>query len=228
MVMFIFQTLILIAIVFVIGAAVGCWLKSTLGRSAETETSRVSSAQLSGNTRFSDPVVSEDEEAPAPTLAAPVMEKPQPAGQLANDPKQADPKQAAPKPDVKKTTRTSAKSTKKAPPKAPKSGKASKNPAQAKPDTTKKAAALPEVPDDLKKIKGIGRVIEGKLNAEGITRYAQIAAWTKTDAAAFSEKLAFRGRIEREDWIAQAKVLAKGGKTDFSKRVARGEVKSSS
>ena len=74
-------------------------------------------------------------------------------------------------------------------------------------------AAKPKAPpgkDDLKKIKGVGKVIEGKLNAEGITTYAQIAAWTKKDAEAFSEKLDFQGRIEREDWIAQAKLLEKG------------------
>ena len=52
-------------------------------------------------------------------------------------------------------------------------------------------------------------MIEGKLNAEGITTYAQIAAWTKKDAETFSEKLDFQGRIEREDWIAQARLLEK-------------------
>ena len=71
-------------------------------------------------------------------------------------------------------------------------------------------------------------MIEDKLNASGITSFAQIAAWKKAEQVSFSEQLNFSGRIEREDWVAQAKVLAKGGETAFSKRVARGEVQSSS
>lgn len=71
-------------------------------------------------------------------------------------------------------------------------------------------------------------MIEDKLNAAGITSFAQIAAWKKAEQVAFSEQLNFSGRIEREDWVAQAKILAKGGATEFSKRVARGEVDSSS
>lgn len=73
-------------------------------------------------------------------------------------------------------------------------------------------------PDDLKRISGIGKVIEGKLNAVGITRFAQIAAWTQADIDEFRERLNFRGRIEREFWVDQAKLLAEGKETDFSKR----------
>ena len=49
-----------------------------------------------------------------------------------------------------------------------------------------------------------------KLNAEGITTFAQVAAWKAADVEAIEEKLSFKGRVGREDWIAQAKVLAKG------------------
>ena len=44
----------------------------------------------------------------------------------------------------------------------------------------------------------------------GVTTFAQIAAWTEEDVAAMDEKLSFKGRIEREGWIDQAKELAKG------------------
>ena len=74
-------------------------------------------------------------------------------------------------------------------------------------------AASPSAPaarDDLKKIKGIGPQNERKLNQLGITRFAQIAAWTAADAGQWGERLAFPGRIEREDWIAQARALAGG------------------
>ncbi len=41
-----------------------------------------------------------------------------------------------------------------------------------------------------------------------MTSFAQIAAWTEEDIAAFDEKLSFKGRIEREGWVEQAKALA--------------------
>lgn len=71
--------------------------------------------------------------------------------------------------------------------------------------------------DDLKKISGVGPAIEKKLNAMGVTRYAQIAAWTAADVKEADETLNFKGRIKRENWIAQAKTLASGGETEFSK-----------
>ena len=82
----------------------------------------------------------------------------------------------------------------------------------AKPAKAKKAKAAPaaEGADDLSKISGVGPVIVGKLNGEGITTFAQIAAWTDADVEAIEEKLSFKGRVGREDWIAQAKELAKG------------------
>jgi large subunit ribosomal protein L21 len=46
--------------------------------------------------------------------------------------------------------------------------------------------------------------------AAGVTTFAQIAAWTEADIAEFDEKLSFKGRIEREGWVEQAKKLAEG------------------
>lgn len=103
-----------------------------------------------------------------------------------------------------------------------------KKPAAKKAAPKKAAPKAPAKPDDLKLIKGVGKLIETKLAKEGITQYSQIAAWKKADITDFDEKLSFKGRIERDDWIAQAKILAKGGTTDFSKRAAKGDVPSSS
>lgn len=64
--------------------------------------------------------------------------------------------------------------------------------------------------DDLKKLSGVGPVLEEKLNAAGITTFAQIAAWGPADIEEFDEKLSFKGRIEREGWVEQAKKLAAG------------------
>jgi len=102
-----------------------------------------------------------------------------------------------------------------APAKKPAKAKAEKAPAPAKAPAAKKAAkpakaeAAPAAADDLKKLTGVGPALEKKLIAAGITSYAQIAAWTDADVAAIDEQLSFKGKIEREGWIDQAKELAK-------------------
>ena len=61
--------------------------------------------------------------------------------------------------------------------------------------------------DDLKKISGVGEELEKRLNALGIRTYGQIAAFSDGDIARVDEVLSFKGRIEREDWVEQAKAL---------------------
>jgi predicted flap endonuclease-1-like 5' DNA nuclease len=78
--------------------------------------------------------------------------------------------------------------------------------------------------DDLKRIRGVGVLIEKKLNSLGITSYEQVANWTSADIARISQVLDFKGRIERENWVEQARILASGGQTEFSRRADRGEV----
>ncbi len=111
----------------------------------------------------------------------------------------AAPKKAAPKP------------AKKAAPKAekPAAKPAAKKEAAPKKAAPKKAAAKSDA-DDLTQISGVGPVIVKKLHDLGVTTFAQIAAWSKDDIAAMDEKLNFKGRIERDDWLKQAKKLAKG------------------
>lgn len=66
--------------------------------------------------------------------------------------------------------------------------------------------------DDLKQISGVGPVLEKKLHDLGVTTFAQIAKFTKKDIDMVDERLNFKGRIDREDWIGQAKKLAKDTK----------------
>ena len=82
----------------------------------------------------------------------------------------------------------------------------------------KKAAATPkdeprvegtDAADDLKQLSGVGPALEKKLHAAGVTSFAQIAAWTQDDIDAMNEQLSFKGRIEREGWVDQAKDLTK-------------------
>lgn len=81
--------------------------------------------------------------------------------------------------------------------------------------------------DDLKRIGGIGRQNEGRLHGLGIWHFSQIAAWSPDEVIWVGSYLAFPGRIEREDWVGQARALAKGEATDFSKRADSGKVATS-
>lgn len=114
---------------------------------------------------------------------------------------------AAPKPAAAKKTATK---VAKAPPKktaAPKAAaKKAAAPKKAGPVRLKKAKGKA---DDLKMISGVGPKLEKTLNGLGFWHFSQIAEWKKTDVAVVDDELSFKGRIERDDWIKQAKKLAK-------------------
>ncbi|MEW8691266.1 MAG: hypothetical protein AB2535_09255 [Candidatus Thiodiazotropha endolucinida] len=81
---------------------------------------------------------------------------------------------------------------------------AANKPAANKPKASRSAA---KNTNDLQMIKGIGAVIEKKLQEYGVKSYAQIAAWSSAEIEDFSQRLNFKGRIERERWVEQAKEL---------------------
>lgn len=64
--------------------------------------------------------------------------------------------------------------------------------------------------DDISLISGVGDVLAKKLAGEGINSFKQIASWTADDVADYDAKLDLKGRIEREEWIEQAKELMAG------------------
>jgi predicted flap endonuclease-1-like 5' DNA nuclease len=79
--------------------------------------------------------------------------------------------------------------------------------------------------DNLKEIKGVGPKLEALVNSMGVYHFDQIAAWTPDEVAWVNANLAgFKGRVTRDNWIEQAKILAAGGETEFSKRVEDGGV----
>lgn len=88
-------------------------------------------------------------------------------------------------------------------------------------------AARAGLPDDLKLIKGVGHQNEARLHGLGIWHFDQIAAWEPPNVEWVGGYLAFPGRIEREDWVGQAKALARGERSDFARRAEAGEVASS-
>ena len=67
----------------------------------------------------------------------------------------------------------------------------------------------PARPDDLKLISGVGPKLEGVLHGLGIYKFEQIAKWKKAERDWVDGYLNFKGRIDRDKWVAQAKKLAK-------------------
>ncbi len=192
--------------------------------------------------------------APAPVTAAPVAKAEPKAETVTEAPKKAAPKaDAKPKAAAKTTAKASTTSKSAAKPKAakPKAAKATekatpKVAAKAAPKATAKPAAKvapkrapvaadgkPEMlakprggaGDDLKQIKGVGPKMETMLNTMGVWHFDQVAGWRKKEVEWVDDNLeGFKGRVSRDEWVKQAKVLAKGGTTEFSKKVKKGGV----
>jgi NADH-quinone oxidoreductase subunit E len=125
---------------------------------------------------------------------------------------------------------------------APKPRRAATKPA-AKPETSsQKSPAKPAAPakpkkprtlsaprkggaDDLKMIKGVGPKLETLLHSLGFFHFDQIAKWTAAELSWVDDNLeGFKGRASRDGWTDQAAILAKGGQTEFSQRVKKGDV----
>jgi len=76
--------------------------------------------------------------------------------------------------------------------------------------------------DDLRQIKGVGPKLANLLNSLGVTHYAQIASWDDAEIDRIDAQLgAFQGRIRRDDWPAQARLLAAGDRAGFEDRFGK-------
>ena len=247
MTMFVLQVTVFMAVAFGLGCLFGCWLKGRLGSprhhsgaaaavTHEGAARTVTAGELAAPIPHYEPETT-PQPASAPASQSQTAEKP--TSVAAGTPADAKPpvakktpkpkatKSPARKPAAPKATASRTRATSARPAKAKAEKPVTAKPAATKPKTQKTSPAAAFSPDNLKQIKGIGPQIEAKLNAAGINSFAQIAGWTKKQQAEFAEQLSFAGRIEREQWVSQAKILAKGGSTDFAKRVAKGEVASS-
>lgn len=168
---------------------------------------------------------------PAASTAAPVT-----AAGIANVPAKAPAAKksaAAPKAKAKPAAKAAAKPAAKAKAEPKAKAKAEPKAAAAKPARAAVAAdGKPETltgpradgADDLKQLKGVGPGIEKTLNELGFYHFDQVASWRKKEIEWVDSRLKFKGRIERDEWIKQAKTLAKGGTTEFSKKVKKGGV----
>ena len=80
-------------------------------------------------------------------------------------------------------------------------------------------------PDDLKMIKGVGPKLEDLLHDLGVFHFDQIATWGPEEVAWVDQNLVgFKGRVSRDNWVVQARQLAKGEMTEFASRVKKGGV----
>lgn len=73
--------------------------------------------------------------------------------------------------------------------------------------------------DDLTRLKGVGPKLAAQLGEMGIASFDQIAAWTEADIDRVDARLGrFQGRIRRDGWVEQARLLAAGDRAAFATR----------
>ena len=98
-------------------------------------------------------------------------------------------------------------------------------PLAAEPIPASPAIAAPAddaAPDDLLRLKGVGPKLKALLIDLGVTRYAQIAAWSDADIAAIDARLGnFKGRPVRDQWVDQARYLAAGDTAGFEAKYGK-------
>ena len=119
-----------------------------------------------------------------------------------------------------KATPTVAPAKSKAPPAKPTTA-ATKSKATAKPATAAKPKVAPKVviPDNLELLKGVGPKLNTLLKTLGVTSFEQVANWAAADIADIDAKLGtFAGRISRDNWIDQSKLLVAGDVAGFEKK----------
>lgn len=132
-------------------------------------------------------------------------------------------KPASPAPKAKATPKPAPKPTQAAKPAKKPEPKTEAKPVAADGKPQMLAAAREGGPDDLKQIKGVGPKLEKLLHSMGFFHFDQIAGWRAKEIEWVDENLqGFKGRVTRDDWVSQAKVLAEGGTTEFSSRVKKG------
>lgn len=234
--MFSIPAILLYILFFVVGWLIARWRgaqqQTAHPMAPPVETPRAAEPRSTAATAPSilTPDVKSEPDTTKPDTTKPEADKPESGKPETGKPETGKSAASAAKPAA--TASKPASTTGKAGPANRKSTSAAKpkpKPKPAKAETKPVAAADPNKPerlkaprdgeaDDLKRVKGIGPANEKKLNAFGIYHFDQIANWSAEQAEFIGKELSFPGRIEREDWIEQAKVLASGGDTEFSKR----------
>jgi len=147
--------------------------------------------------------------APAALVSTSPTAKSAPAAKPAASAKPAAAKPAATKPAAAKPAAAKSSAAK------PAAAKAAPKVAAAKPTAAPKTAGKA---DNLRRLIGIGPVNDKLLKGLGVTTYAQIAGWSAADVKRIEDTLNFDGRIAREKWIEQAKLLAGSDEKEFARQ----------
>lgn len=193
----IWQMGVLLVIFSGLGLLVGYLVWSGDARSIDADKAQADNARLRQENENLARRLGEASARSAPSAeAAPQVAPAAPATPEVAEPEPAA--EAAPKPKTKPKAKAK-------PAAAPKSAAAAK-PAAAADAPAKPATASGE--DDLTRIKGLGPKAEAALKAGGVTTFAQIAAWSETDVEVWDDRINGRGRIERDNWVSQARDLA--------------------
>lgn len=137
------------------------------------------------------------------TITSILTDGKKPAAKKAAAPK----KEEAPKAEAKAAPKAEAAPKKEAAPKA--EAKPAAKADKPKADERGRLAKAEGKADDLKKITGVGPAMEKKLNAAGIFHFWQVADLNKSQAQELDDEAGLGGRIERDEWVKQAKQLAK-------------------
>ncbi len=226
--MFLIQSAILIAIAFVIGCILGCLLRRWFGANetavpGAAAITAVAAAPAVKAVPLAPVPAALPEPAPLMAAAVPVVENQEtPKAKTAPKAKSSAKPKAAAKPKAvvaAAPAKTPAVKTVGKPLPKPKAGR--------KPLPAMLAAPIGGKPDNLTLINGIGNVIEKRLHGMGVFHFAQIADWTKAQAENFSKSVGFPGRAEREGWMKEAALFAKGGTTDHARKVEAGAIPTS-
>ncbi len=93
----------------------------------------------------------------------------------------------------------------------------------AEPATLPRTAPARGPSDDLTRIRGIDSAVQSQLNELGVRHFQELASLNKADIKVLSDRLGIAGRIEQENWLGQAQILATGGETYYARRLSRGE-----
>lgn len=228
------ETAVLLLFAFLLGATIGYFVRSLLlGPEKGSNKGDGSVAPPAEGAQTQPPVTAPLASAvpPAATVAPPPA--PAPSSQTQGEKKKTAKKPAAKKTATKpaaaavaaeKAAKPAKKSAAKAAPKPaskakktsgakPASGDKSGSPAETgspAPQTKPEGLDAPRggAKDDLKRIKGVGPKIESTLNSMGIFHFDQIASWGRSEIEWVDENLSFKGRIDREKWVEQAKSLS--------------------
>ena len=195
------ELILWLLLAFLIGCILGCLFRKLFGGSGETEkigaAAAGATAVAAATTAKAAASKAADVKPATPKVEAKKVAAPKPV-----EPKPVTPEPAAPKPVTAAATGVA---------KRPK-GLASARGGKA---------------DELQRISGIGPKIDKTLHSLGFFHFDQIANWSKDEEKWVDEHLRFKGRIEREEWIPQAKLLAAGKEAEFTRLYGTGGMASS-